>query len=80
MSAILTTAPIMPRVSYQEAAGISARLTPEETDVESGSGSNGIGEQNFELNLNLHSPKPIDSLETYRAGKTLISIAKEAVK
>lgn len=83
MSAILATAPIVAGVSYQTAADISAMTSPSNegggNDGGSDGGGNG-GPGDVNLTLELHSPKPIDSVESYRAGKTLISLAKEALK
>lgn len=79
MSGILATAPIMPTVSYQTASDISSMANASDDDgpdERPGSGKGG----NTNLTLELHSPKPIDSVESYRAGKTLISLAKEALK
>lgn len=82
MSSILATAPIMASVSYQAAADISA-MTQASADANNGSdGTDGTegGKGDVSLTLELHSPKPIDSVESYRAGKTLISLAKEALQ
>lgn len=83
MSSILATAPIMAGVSYQTAADISAmtQVPSGSDDGPDGPGSGGeSGGGDISLTLELHSPKPIDSVETWRAGKTLISVAKEALK
>ena len=77
MSAILATAPIMPTISYQTAADISAMTNSPD---DGGYGGSGGGDQYVSLEQHLHSPRPIDSVEAYRGGKTLISLAKEALK
>lgn len=79
MSAILATAPIIAGFSYQTAADISALTSPPPGGDDGSGGTGGSGDQYNELNLHLHSPKPIDSVEAYRGGKTLISLAKEAL-
>jgi hypothetical protein len=78
MSSILATAPIMPTVSYQTASDISAMTDSSTDDGQGGPGSGG-GDQYVTLEQHLHSPRPIDSVEAYRGGKTLISLAKEAL-
>lgn len=83
MSDILTTVPIMAGVSYATAADISAMTSPQPggndgPDTPSDGTDGGRGD--VSLTLELHSPKPIDSVESYKAGKTLISLAKEALK
>lgn len=84
MSGILATSPIMPTMSYQTAADISAMTTVDAQS--SGDGTDGpdggpiSSDNSVNLTLELHSPKPIDSVEAYRGGKTLISLAKEALQ
>lgn len=81
MSSILATAPIMAGVSYQTAADISA-MTQASAEVDDDSnlpGGGGRGDQYVTLEQHLHSPKPIDSVEAYRGGKSLISLAKETL-
>lgn len=81
MSDILAMAPIMPGVSYQTAADISAMTQASAaTDVEADVPGSGGGDTYVTLEQHNHSPKPIDSVETYRGGKTLIGLAKEALK
>jgi hypothetical protein len=78
MSSILATAPIMPTVSYQTASDISAMRDAD--DDEPGGPGRGPGSGgDLILEQHLHSPKPIDSTASYRAGKSLISLAKEAL-
>ena len=69
-------------VSYQTASEISALTQPpsDGEDGPDGPDSGGSGDQYVTLEQHLHSPKPIDRVESYRAGKTLISLAKEALK
>ena len=80
MSSILAVSPIQASVSYQTAADISELTAPPADNGEGGDDGTGRGDQYNELNLHLHSPKPIDSVEAYRGGKTLIGLAKEALK
>jgi tape measure domain-containing protein len=84
MSGILATSPIMPTMSYQTAADISAMTTVDSQSSDDGTGGPDGGpissDNSVNLTLELHSPKPIDSVEAYRGGKTLISLAKEALQ
>ena len=81
MSDILATAPIMPGVSYATAVDISTLTQPPPGGSDNPDDPTyGSGDQYVTLEQHLHSPKPIDSVESYRAGKTLISLAKEALK
>lgn len=82
MSDILATAPIMAGVSYQTAADISA-MTQASSDAsgdgpDDGTGGGG-GDTYVTLEQHNHSPKALDSVAVYRGGKTLISLAKEAL-
>lgn len=81
MSSILATAPIMAGVSYQTASEI-ASMTSSSPDDGSDDGTNGSGGGRGDTNLalHLHSPKPIDSVEAWRSGKSLISLAKETLQ
>lgn len=80
MSDILATAPIMPGVSYATAADIST-MTQASSEPGDGpdDGRGGGGDQHVTFEQHLHSPKPIDSVEAWRAGKSLISLAKTTI-
>lgn len=86
MSSILANAPIMATVSHQQASDISTSINPpsngpdDGTGTTPGNGSGGKGDTKIDLTLELHSPKAIDSVDAYRAGKSLISLAKEALE
>ena len=79
MSSILAVAPIMPTVSYQAAADVSSFIEDNPVDGKGGPGQGPGGGGDIILEQHLHSPKPIDSVQSYRAGKSLISLAKEAL-
>ena len=80
MSALLATSPIVASMSYQTAADISAMTTGSNNPGNGPDGPNGgSGDTIVTLEQHLHSPEPIDSVRAYRAGKTLISLAKEAL-
>ena len=81
MGSILATAPVMADVSYRTASDISALTNPSNNDGEGPERTDsGYGDKYVTLEQHLHSPKPIDSVEAYRAGKTLVAAAKEALK
>lgn len=82
MSTLLTNTPITPSVSYQTASDISSMTQTSNgsgNDGGSGEGGSGMVDKSTNLTLELHSPKTIDSVEAWRAGKSLISLAKEAL-
>jgi tape measure domain-containing protein len=81
MSDILATAPIMPGVSYQTAAAISAMTQPPpEGEGGPDDGSGGGGDTYVNLEHHIHAPGPVDSTKVWRGDKSLISLAKEALK
>lgn len=78
MSSILATAPIMPTVSYQAAADIStATQASDVAAAEALLAAGGGGDTYVNYEQHLHSPTPIDSVTTYRASKSLLSLKKE---
>lgn len=76
---ILTASPILPTVSYQAAAEISALSQPSSSEQSSSAGASGseTGGNTYQYIQNLHSPEPLDSVKIYRNGKSLISMKKE---
>ena len=80
MSSILATAPIIPTVSYQAAADISAITQPSSDDgngPDDGPGGTGGGDTYVTYEHHLHSPTPLDSVSIWRDGKSLIALKKE---
>lgn len=81
MSDILATAPIMPGVSYQTAAEISALTqSPPGEDGGDGTGGSGGGDTYVNLEHHIHGDGPVDSTKVWRGDKSLIALAKEALK
>jgi tape measure domain-containing protein len=76
MGKMLETTPILPTVSYNTAADISAvtQATAEAAAEEAASGS---GDTYLSYEQHLHSPTPLDSVTIYRDGKSLISLKKQ---
>lgn len=77
MGSILSAAPIMPTVSYNTAADISSltsRSSEESGPGVPGEGSGGDTYVTYEQHL--HSPKPIDSVEAYRASRSLLQMKR----
>ena len=78
MGSILSTAPIMPRVSYETASDISvATQASAEADNDPDAPGSGGGDTYLTYEQHLHSPTPLDSVKIYRDGKSLISLKKE---
>ena len=79
MGSILTTAPIMPTVSYQAAAEISTMNEATEASSNGGSeeGTTGGGATSVTYEQHIHSPTPLDTVTIYRDSKSLFALAKE---
>jgi hypothetical protein len=78
MSSILATSPISVGTTYENASAISAETqanNPPPPDDEGGSG--GGGNHYYKYEQHLHSPKAIDPVDAWRAGKSLFAIKKE---
>lgn len=80
MSSILATSPISADVSYRNAASISADTLASADALAAQFESGGGGDTYVTLEQHNHSPEPLDSVTVYRNGKSLISLAKEALK
>lgn len=80
MSSILSAAPIVPTVSYATAADISAATQASPSDDGSGGkGGGGRGGDTYNYTQILQSPQPIDSIESYRKGRSLLAMKKYQV-
>lgn len=77
ISSMLDLNPIRPDVSYAQAADLSAR---HRASVENEASSQKSESPNVTLTQNNYSPKSLSNVEIYRDGKSLIALAKEALR
>lgn len=77
ISAMLSTTPVTPVVSYAQAADISSDQEDLVAAIEEYLASN-TGTTNT-FNQTITSPEPVSAIEVYRGTKSLLSMAKEAL-